>query len=544
MDANQQLYYLKQLNHQEVEKRREAILNLSAFDDPNVYKVLCSHFSDGHPAIRNALSKVFLQNKNRRKAEIVSDALQSSHISARSLAMEILRNMGSDAVMPLRRLCKSHDVDIRKTAVELLGDINDESCSQILLEVLEDPVQSVRTSVIDGLGKHREIRAVPKLLEYYEKGDIEKASILKALTKIFLYWEKNIMRPDVFETDPVLASSFISTVQEHGNNSALGLIIHWLEKDGSEIGDELLRAISAILKNNPYTTLPGKLFYTIKEIWEMYRDELPMAVFLNCISRIPSSDVLNLLLEYFKEGNRIPEINEALKAHLRLFFPIFLGKYNTLDKKFRLSILDLLIRDKVPIYDSEILNFYHHSRGTREKMAFLQLAAISQHPEAKKILLAKLSSNDRKNNPFILENLLTYNDENLWELYIKQLTHSDPDMREIAKKGIIKSPAKLIKYAHSNWMALGLPQLGSLFDAIFMLPEKWIVEFFDEWLKIDRKQKEKVLEQYFINRKNFQFLSLVARTSEENQSFSTRVHQFFQDESTAGKTGQNPVKRI
>ena len=65
MDANQQLYYLKQLNHQEVEKRREAILNLSAFDDPNVYKVLSSHFSDGHPVIRNALSQVFLENKNR-----------------------------------------------------------------------------------------------------------------------------------------------------------------------------------------------------------------------------------------------------------------------------------------------------------------------------------------------------------------------------------------------------------------------------------------------------------------------------------------------
>ncbi len=534
MDTNQQLYYLKQLNHQEVEKRREAILNLSTFDDPNIYKVLSSHFSDGHPAIRNALSQVFLENKNRRKAEIVSDALRSSQISAKSLAMEILRNMGSDAVMPLRRLYKSNDADIRKTAVELLGDINDESCSQILLEALEDPVQSVRTSVIDGLGKHREIRAVPKLLEYYEKGDVDKSSILKALTKIFLHWEKNIMHPDVFETDPVLASSFINTVQEHGNNSALSLIIHWLERDGSEIGDELLKAISTILKNNPFTTLPSKLFHTIKENWEMYQDDLPIEVYLTCVSRIPSSDALNLLLGFFEQESKTPEIREALKTHLRLFFPIFLGKYNTLDKKLRLQILNMLIHDKIPIYDSEILYFHHHSRGAQEKKAFLQLAAISQHSEAKKLLLAKLSSTDRKKSAFILENLLHYEDEKLFDLYLKNLFQSDKIVRNIALKGVIKYPGKVVEYLNINWKNLDKSQFSSLFDAMFKFPEKVVIEFFEQWLKTERERKETLLEYYLINRKNYQHLSLISRASQDNLSFSSKLYQRFRKELSGG----------
>jgi hypothetical protein len=534
MDTNQQLYYLKQLNHQEVEKRREAILNLSAFDDPNVYKVLSSHFSDGHPVIRNALSQVFLENKNRRKAEIVSDALRSPHISAKSLAMEILRNMGSDAVMPLRRLYKSDDADIRKTAVELLGDIDDQSCSQILLEALEDPVQSVRTSVIDGLGKHREIRAVPRLLEYYEKGDVDKSSILKALTKIFLHWEKNIMHPDVFETDPVLASSFINTVQEHGNNSALSLIIHWLERDGAEIGDELLKAISSILKNNPFTTLPNKLFHTIKKNWEMYREDLPVEVYFNCVSRIPSSDALNLLLNFFEQESKTPEIREALKTHLQLFFSIFLGKYNTLDKKLRSQILSMLIHDNIPIYDSEILNFYHHSRGTQEKMAFLQLAAISQHPEAKTILLAKLSSTDRNKSALILENLLHYGDEKLFDLYLKHLFQSEQNVRNIAFRGVIQYPDKLQDYLHKNWNNLHRSQFSSLFDAMFKLPEKLVIGFLEQWLNTERERKEALLEYYLINRKNYQHLSLIARASQDNLSFSTKLYQRFRKELSGG----------
>lgn len=523
MDENQRVFFLKQLNHQEVEKRRQAILNLSTFDDPGVYKVLSSHFSDGHPTIRSTLSQVFLVNSNRRKAEIVSDALQSPQISAKSLAMEILKNMGSEAVMPLRRLSKSNDPDMRKTAVELLGDIKDESCSQILLESLEDPVQSVRISVIDGLGKHREIRAVPKLLEYYEKSDEEKAPILKALTKIFLYWEKSIMQPDVFEADPVMASTFINSIQEHGNNSALGLVIHWLERDNSENGDELLKAIAAILEKNHFTTLPSYLYSVIKDTWNLFQNELPRSVFLNCLSRIPSSDSLGLLLKYFVENPNDPDVEKAITTHLKLFFPIFLSLFNETEKNIRINILELLIRNKVKIHDSGLLKFYKQARRSREKIAFLRLAAISKLPEAKNMLLAKLSSQNRKQSEMVLESLLNFRDENLWILYQKYIHHANPKIQQIAKEGLAQYPHKTIEFILSNSDHMEQEQHFQYLDVIFLLSQEKASEFFNSWLKTSGKDREVILEKYLKFNGNSNRVLNLARVGKHNFSISAKL---------------------
>lgn len=510
MSEDKRIYFLKQLNHPDVETRKEAIENLGREEDPHVFKILSGHFSDNHPVIRDTLYRAFLENKNRRIAEIAADTIYSPQLSVRSLAMRILRSMDDEAIFPLRRLTKSSKPEVRKIAVELLGDIGNSQSADTILELIEDPDETVLSAIIEALGKQKEIRAVPRLFEYYETHPKLKPVILNTLSQIFLWWEKNIIRPDIINADPFFRSSFVSVVQENGNVSALNLILHWLEKDAGEMGDDLLKALKSILQKNIHITLPGRFFKIISETWNNYSEKLQPSTVLDCISRIPTTDAFNLLITQYEKNSQNKIIEQALHDYVKRFFPVFITGYFSLKRKLRLKVMHMLKSRETPIHDSGLLDLYESVKYTDEKKLLLKLAVMSGIPEARKVVLARLSENSTKQPADDLDCLLYYRDEELWHVFKNYITHSDPEVRIKAIKGMVLYPQKTLEYVFRQISTGQKKSQHRAMDLILQAPVNMANQFFNQWLAEPDEEKMDILVEAIRNTGKRDYLNLIA----------------------------------
>ncbi len=515
MNEESRIHYLKQLNHPETEVRRQAILKLGQTDDSHIFKILSSHFSDGHPAIREALLRIFSANKSRRVAEIVVDTLHSPQLSVQSLAMEILKSMEQEAILPLRRLTKSGNPEIRKIAIELLGDINHSSAAGILLDLLDESDEEVLLAVIEGLGKQKEIRAVPRLLEYYDINEKHKSTILNALTQIFLYWEKNIVRSEILDDDPILAASFINSVQENGNVSSLNLILQWLKNENLGSREELVKALAAILDKNAYITLPVHLFNDIKLIWQQHFESMPLSSYLICLCRIPSVEALDEILEFYEKNPADKIIQTFLAEYLSRFFSIYLARLSHIESNLHLKILNLLLERKTPISDKQLLDVQEASDNPEEKRLLMRLAVNSNLPEAKQMLLARLSGNSNAEVAETLKYLLKYREEELWPLYFKYLDHKQPELKAVALQGLLQFPEKTLDYILINLKSTKAKSLSFFFNLVMALPPGLADRFFMKWLADGEEDKVKSLGLYIIKNMKTEYLPLIVKNLRE-----------------------------
>lgn len=83
---------------------------------------------------------------------------------ARNSAIEALVRLGSASVGPLLKLLDTGDPDVRKFAVDVLGDIGDRSAVPRLIDILGDADENVRVAAAESLGKLRDRRAVDALI--------------------------------------------------------------------------------------------------------------------------------------------------------------------------------------------------------------------------------------------------------------------------------------------------------------------------------------------------------------------------------------------
>ncbi len=511
MTEEKRILYLKQLNHSQISERKKAIQNLGMVDDPHIFKILSSHFSDSHPEIRDALSRVFSRQKNRRTAEIVADTLHSPQLSVRSLAMEILKNLKSESVLPLRRLCKSPKPEIRRLAVELLGDIEDESAAPVLLEMLSDDDSAVRSAVIEALGKHLEIRAVPQLLALYHKNGAHKATILNALTRIFLYWEKNIIHPEQLETDPVLAFSLINTVQENGNASALNLMLYWLEENTNDMTDEVLKAVASILQKNEHIDLPVRFFPLIQNIRHRFREELNPEVVYTCLSRMASTGAFEFLLEQCLNDSKDQAAFHAMLQFTERFPAVFLLSCGAVPAGIRHTLLKALDNKNARIYDSRLVDLYSASVDPGEKKLLLNLAVKAGVPGADKICLSQLEVCSRRELPGVLSNLRKFNNESFWKLFYDYSGDASERIRDEAVRGMLRYPektaAQLLKDLHGTENG----KLESAFTLTLLLPPVQKEHVFSAFIPVAARNVIERFISYVLTRGSEQDLRLTGR---------------------------------
>jgi HEAT repeat protein len=173
---------LKDLSHSDDTKRRAAAELLSGGDERAIYPLIRA-LQDNNPGVQDAAMRSLVSIGGEVTAYMVIPLLREDSY-LRNTALIILREIGVETVPLLYSLLRDKDDDIRKFALDLLIDINQDVDSGKILPLLKDSNQNVRASAVRAAGLVMQKDAVPFLLDALKDEEWVCFSALEALAKI------------------------------------------------------------------------------------------------------------------------------------------------------------------------------------------------------------------------------------------------------------------------------------------------------------------------------------------------------------------------
>ena len=145
---------------------------------------LAAALQDESKGVRDAASRSLCGIGGIEVARAIVEYITSDNITTRNLAAELLMTLGRMSVPAVVPFLQDPNQDVRKFAVDILGQIADPEPAPALLPLLDDPDPNVVDSAAEALGYMKNTVAVNVLCAAYEKHEFARSSITEALGKI------------------------------------------------------------------------------------------------------------------------------------------------------------------------------------------------------------------------------------------------------------------------------------------------------------------------------------------------------------------------
>ncbi len=117
-------------------------------------------------------------------AKLISAYILDSNIEVRNLAGDILIKMGAPAAEHLLEYLSHHDHDVRKFACDILGLLDTRQYADYIKPLLKDEDENAVQSAIEALGNYQDESSVELLIEIYDSTPDQKPNVIEALGKI------------------------------------------------------------------------------------------------------------------------------------------------------------------------------------------------------------------------------------------------------------------------------------------------------------------------------------------------------------------------
>ncbi len=160
------------------ELRREA--QFAEIQDAAI-EALVAALHDSHMAVQDAASRALRDCNPETVAARVLPLLQAA-AQPRSVAIEVLQQLGPQAVGPLLHAAPNSNPHIRKCIADIVGHIGGRDALNGLLIFLDDPCPNVRSAAAEWLGTLGERRAVEPLIALMQ--DEEEWVVFSAITAL------------------------------------------------------------------------------------------------------------------------------------------------------------------------------------------------------------------------------------------------------------------------------------------------------------------------------------------------------------------------
>ncbi|MFN3479063.1 MAG: HEAT repeat domain-containing protein [Thermodesulfovibrionales bacterium] len=177
------LRLIKELNHEDASRRRLAAEELASADERALYPLI-NALRDDNPGVQDASIRSLISIGGDVTAYMMVPLLRDENPFIRNSAIVILRSLGRVSIPFLYSLLKDKDDDIRKFAVDILGDIRDGLSLEKILPLLKDTNPNVRASAAKTIGRLGYDEAVPYLLEALKDEEWVAFSAIEALGEI------------------------------------------------------------------------------------------------------------------------------------------------------------------------------------------------------------------------------------------------------------------------------------------------------------------------------------------------------------------------
>jgi HEAT repeat protein len=229
----------KKLQSSDAEERREAAIDLGRAGR-DAAPLLFRAMSDADWRVRKTAVEALVTNcSNSIIVGLIRLLSSDDNAGSRNSAIEALVHIGAAAVDALLMSLNTPDADVRKSIVDILGDIRDSRAVPLLIKTLEkDPDENIRVASAEALGKIKDRRAVDPLLV--------------CLTRYDQSW---------------LDYAAAEALGEIGDERALGPLIAAL--GGNSLREPVLEAIGKIGNVNTLTPLIAGLADTLRIVREV-----------------------------------------------------------------------------------------------------------------------------------------------------------------------------------------------------------------------------------------------------------------------------------
>ncbi|PLY11676.1 MAG: hypothetical protein C0624_01700 [Desulfuromonas sp.] len=200
---------------------------------------------------KEAVEAFMLRPRSVETIERVAKQLYSEeNAGLRNAAMEILVRLGRQSLEMLHAEVKSEDHDVRKFAVDILGEIGDAESIPCLTEALLDNDENVRNAAAENLGKLRAAKAVPALLDAMELPDVWfRFTILEALSRIGGRIDLN--RLLAFKSEPLLRKALFDCLGHVGDESVVPVLVEGLGDEMRNAREAAALALANLGKRSP-----------------------------------------------------------------------------------------------------------------------------------------------------------------------------------------------------------------------------------------------------------------------------------------------------
>ena len=144
--------------------RRDAIGVLTGVKDARTLYPLVKALQDDDPGIQQAAMDALIAFEDEAAVYQVFSLLSDSRVYVRNMAREILDKIGGYGIGLFQPHIKDKDEDVRKMIADILGSIHGPESKKMLIEMLKDPCNNVRSSAAEGLGRMGDSSVVESLI--------------------------------------------------------------------------------------------------------------------------------------------------------------------------------------------------------------------------------------------------------------------------------------------------------------------------------------------------------------------------------------------
>jgi HEAT repeat protein len=164
--------------------RRRAAEDLAESSDQNVLAVLSIALQDENKGVEDAVSRSFLSIGGAAAARAIVYHIEDEDIVPRNLAAKLLVRLGKNSIHALVPYLRSDNKDVRKLAVDILGEIKDKEPIYYLLPLLDDTDPNVIVATLEALGNIGSNTTIKPIGDAYEQYPFARIMAIEALGKI------------------------------------------------------------------------------------------------------------------------------------------------------------------------------------------------------------------------------------------------------------------------------------------------------------------------------------------------------------------------
>jgi HEAT repeat protein len=270
--------------------RRRAAEELADGDDRAIYPLIKA-LSDENAGVQDAAMRSLISIGGEVVAYMVLPLLRENSY-LRNTALIILTSLGKVVVPLLYPLLKDKDGDVRKFAVDLMGDIKECVVPSLMIPNLKDDDPNVRAAVAKSFGSLGYREAVPELIDALNDDEWVAFYAIEALGELDAVEAATHIAGLLCSGSDIVRFAAIETLGKLGAEKAVDLLMAYLPKAS---GDEKNAVIKSLIQIGITPAMSGSSKDLAEHLAQMLKDgdweekeiTLKGIAALNCKEAVP-----------------------------------------------------------------------------------------------------------------------------------------------------------------------------------------------------------------------------------------------------------------